>query len=128
MVMPCSRSARSPSVNKLRSAVSRPFFLLDVSTASQLIFKNALAVIQQPPNERALAIVHAACCGETQQGVLVGAFNGSSEIPFFFAVLHGGFASFVIDPSAAFGDARGGHFGGDFLQRIGVAFNRAGDG
>ena len=52
----------------------------------------------------------------------------SSEIPFFFAVLHGGFAAFVIDPSPAFRDAGRGHFCGDFLQRIGVAFNGAGDG
>ena len=33
----------------------------------ELIFKNAFAVVQQPPNERALAIVHAACCGETKK-------------------------------------------------------------
>ncbi len=67
MVMPCSRSARRPSVSSEKSigpggAVHRRF-----GNRFELIFVDALRIVKQAPDQSGFAIVHAARGGETQQ-------------------------------------------------------------
>ena len=61
MVMPCSRSARRPSVSSEKS-ISPPR-----RAGLELIFVRALGVVQQAPDQRGLAVVHAAGRGQAQQ-------------------------------------------------------------
>jgi len=51
MVMPCSRSARSPSVSR---------------DSRELILEDRLGVEEQPPDEGALAVVHRARGGQPE--------------------------------------------------------------
>ena len=60
MVMPCSRSARRPSV-KSEKSIGPAVLLRDAAwTDLHLILVDRLRVVEQPPDERALPIVDAA--------------------------------------------------------------------
>src|SRR5215510_3562063 len=63
--MPCSRSARSPSVSSARLVYSSP--------RAELVLEDGLRVEQQPPDEGALAVIHRACGREPQDvGLMTG--------------------------------------------------------
>ena len=69
MVMPCSRSARRPSVSSARfDVVAAGAGALD---GLVLVLEHGLAVVQQPADEGALAVVHRAGGGDAQD-VLAG--------------------------------------------------------
>ncbi len=67
MVMPCSRSARRPSVSRARLVYSAPVREAASSHRFELVFKDRLAVVEQPANERALAVVDRAGGAESQE-------------------------------------------------------------
>jgi hypothetical protein len=66
MVMPCSRSARRPSTSSDRSGVDRPLST-DALHGLDLVGEHRLGVVEQPPDERGLAVVDAARRRETQE-------------------------------------------------------------
>ena len=65
--MPCSRSARRPSVSSARSTVRIAAPARRLLDRRELVLEDALGVVQQPADERALAVVDGACGGEAQQ-------------------------------------------------------------
>ena len=69
MVMPCSRSADSPSTSSAKSMPSPcvPCFLLSASSVDKLVVEDLLGVVEQPPDQRRLAVVDAAAGDEAQQ-------------------------------------------------------------
>ena len=62
MVMPCSRSALRPSVEERRVdlAAGRAAALAVASHGRELVLVDRLRVVEQPADERALAVVDAA--------------------------------------------------------------------
>ena len=106
----------------------------------KLVLKNAFAVVEQAPDEGALAVVDAACCCETEETVVVGGGccchcyvpsrvqRDGLEIPFFFTVLHGAFATLVVHASAALSNAGCGNFIDDLFEGVSVAFKGPCDG
>ena len=50
------------------------FLLARRFNSLELVFKNALAIVQKPTNECALPVIHATRSGETEEGVLVHVF------------------------------------------------------
>ena len=67
MVMPCSRSARRPSVSSEKSiGAGRPVHRR-FRHGLELIFVDALRIVQQAADQRGFAVVHAAGGGEAQQ-------------------------------------------------------------
>ena len=67
MVMPCSRSARRPSVSSAKIHAAGGLAGARLRDRRQLVFVDALGIEQQAADQGALAIVHAAGGGETQQ-------------------------------------------------------------
>jgi hypothetical protein len=65
MVMPCSRSARSPSVSSARLVYSS--LAAGALDRRELVLEDGLAVVQQPTDQRALAVVDRAGRGESEQ-------------------------------------------------------------
>jgi hypothetical protein len=67
MVMPCSRSARRPSVRRARveDLVAAPGARL--SEVLELVLEDELRVVEQPADERALAVVHGSGRGHAQE-------------------------------------------------------------
>ncbi len=60
MVMPCSRSARRPSVKSEKSIGPAVRFFDAFSTDVHLILVDRLRIVEQPSDQRALAVVDAA--------------------------------------------------------------------
>ncbi len=69
MVMPCSRSASSPSTSSAKSTSSPvvPCLLRVALQRRQLVLEDLLGVGQQPPDQRRLAVVDRAAGEEPQQ-------------------------------------------------------------
>ena len=67
MVMPCSRSARRPSVSSARFVYSAPIRSLVALDRLELVLEDRLRVVEQPPDERGLAVVDGPGGGEAQQ-------------------------------------------------------------
>ena len=67
MVMPCSRSARRPSVSSEKSIASGRTVDGRLGHRLELIFVDALRIVQQAADQRGFAVVHAAGGGESQQ-------------------------------------------------------------
>src|SRR6476661_2987549 len=144
MVMPCSRSARRPSVSRARSAASRPRSRLTRSTASSWSARTDLVSWSRRPTrvdlpsstEPAVASRSRSCrtvCG-MPRGWLRRAGAASyvvviSEVPLLLAVLHGGLRQAVVGAGRApLGDPGGrdladhlGHVNGIRLDRAGAA-------
>jgi hypothetical protein len=75
MVMPCSRSAARPSTSRAKSiSLALGADLLGVGfERRQLVLEDHLAVVEQPADQRRLAVVDRAAGDEAQQAlVLVG--------------------------------------------------------
>ena len=114
IVMPCSRSARRPSVSSARSGAP---FLRD---RLQRVRVERLGVVEQAADQRRLAVVDRARGGEAEQA-------RPPEVALPLAVLHGGLRHTVVGARlAALGDPRGGDLGDDVLQRHGARAHRAG--
>src|SRR6478609_7084476 len=142
MVMPCSRSARRPSVNSARSAVARPRSRETRSTASSWSARTDLESCSSRPTrvdlpsstEPAVArrkmvlISRSPCLGAPAKYRSEGRaenFVGSSEVALLLAVLHGGLGDPVVSArGAALGQGRGGHLDDD----LGVRARRGLDG
>ncbi len=72
MVMPCSRSASSPSTSSAKS-ISSPVgaeFLGVFFQRGQRVFEQQLGVVEQPPDQGGFAVIDAAAGEEAQQGFL----------------------------------------------------------
>ena len=67
MVMPCSRSARSPSVSRAKSKAPASDSPGGFRDGAHVIFVDVLRIVQQPADQRGLAVIHAARGGEAQQ-------------------------------------------------------------
>ena len=86
MVMPCSRSARRPSVSSARSGASWPRLRGGALDGLQLVGEDRLGVVQQAADEGGLAVVDGAGGGEAQQGGgrqllgAVGGFGGAGHV------------------------------------------------
>ena len=137
MVMPCSRSASSPSTSSAKSMSSPvvPSLLRILLQRRQMILEQQLGIVEQPADQRGLAVVDAAAGEEAQQRLLLlrgeerlevamAAFIRNSPRCFFFSI--DGFSSLSISAALALGGARGEHLGDDAFQRVGVGFDRAG--
>ena len=73
MVMPCSRSASSPSTSSAKS-MSSPFVpcLLRIALErGELVLEDQLGVVEQPADQRRLAVVDRAAGQEAQQRLLL---------------------------------------------------------
>ena len=67
MVMPCSRSARSPSVSSARSVSVAAALLAGAADRLELVLEDPLGVVEQPADQRGLAVVHRAGRGQAQE-------------------------------------------------------------
>ena len=69
MVMPCSRSAASPSTSSAKSSSPPrvPTFLRVGRQRRELILEDHLGFVQQPADQRRFAVVDAAAGDEAQQ-------------------------------------------------------------
>ena len=67
MVMPCSRSARRPSVSRARSVYSSPRWRLHPLDRLELVLEDRLGVVEEPADQGALAVVDRSGGGESQQ-------------------------------------------------------------
>ena len=69
MVMPCSRSASSPSTSSAKSIASSvvPNFFESLFERRELVVEDELLLVEKPPDERRLAVVDRAA-GEDAQG------------------------------------------------------------
>ena len=90
MVIPCSRSARRPSVSRARSVYSSPRWRLDPLDRLELVLEDGLGVVEHPPDQGALPVVDRAGRGQAQKLHL--------EVPLPLAILHGGLAHPVVRP------------------------------
>ena len=69
MVIPCSRSAASPSTNRAKS-IFRPCVPIRLAVGCQggeLILEDHLAVIKKTSDQRRFAVIHRAAGDESQQ-------------------------------------------------------------
>src|SRR5437660_9850489 len=128
MVMPCSRSARSPSVSRARLVYSWPRWTLarstDASWSSKMAFESnssrPIRVLLPSSTEPAVASRSSSMRGYAANGNIL-------EIPFLLAVLHGGLGEPVVGPGGApLGDAGGGDFLDDLRDGGGRRLDRAG--
>ncbi len=71
MVMPCSRSARRPSVSSAKSSVPAVWLTEAFLRGRDLVFVNALGIVQQAADQGGFAVIHAAGGGEPQQILLL---------------------------------------------------------
>ena len=69
--MPCSRSADRPSTSSAKSSSSPrvPTFFESARERRELILEDHLRLVQQPADQRRLAVVHAAAGDEAQQAL-----------------------------------------------------------
>ena len=125
MVMPCSRSARRPSVSSARSGASWPRLARDPLDGLQLVGEHRLGVVQQPADQGGLAVVDGTGGGEPQQGggrELLGELArwcwSCLEVPLALAVFHRGLGHLVVGAGgAALGEPGGGDLGDHRVQR-----------
>ena len=103
----------------------------------QRVLEQELGVVKQPPDQRGLAVIHAAAGEKAQQAFLflarrenlsgkIGSGARSSEIPLLLLLLHRGLFVAVDQPALALGGAGGEHLGDDVFQAVGIALDRAG--
>ena len=144
MVMPCSRSAARPSTSSAKSMSSPcvPWRRLSAASAASWSSNSSLRVVQQAPDQRALAVVHAAAGDEAQQVlgfVLLQVARRRRVVGMRHAV-----ARIRSSPPASSSPStrdgswsitrpwrsevrRDQHLGDDLFQRVGVGFDRAGE-
>jgi hypothetical protein len=139
MVMPCSRSAARPSTSSAKSIAwpCVPTFFCRFQRG-QLILEDHLGIIEQPPDQRGLAIVHRPAGDEAQHRLVLMGFEigvdvfgdqrvgdvdrlvrrvaRSSEIPLLLLHFHARAARILVD-GAALALAGGGEQG--FLDHFG---------
>ena len=116
MVMPCSRSARRPSVSSEKSIGPADRFTDALLHRRELVFVDALGIVEQAADQGGLAVVHAARGGEAQQFLvsfcsrklsMSGTAAGAPlEVALALLDLHGAFLVVVDD--AVFALASGG--------------------
>src|SRR5689334_18970173 len=133
--MPCSRSARRPSVRRARSVYSSPRRRLVSSTCSSWSANTCLesnsrrpiSVLLPSSTDPAVAIRSVlARRSTTGSGWPLPSMTVSLEVAATFPVFHRGFAHAVIRTSlAALGDARGGDLLHHGLERLRLRLHRA---
>src|SRR5215210_1135848 len=112
--MPCSRSARSPSVRFARS--SRP---ASWSAISALASNSSRPISVDLPSSTEPAVATRSISGSSRG--CRDPREGPLEVPDSLAVFHGGFGDAVVGARlAALGHARGGDLGDDVLERGGA--------
>ena len=94
----------------------------------ELVFHQRLRIVEQPADERGLAVIHRAAGVEAEKidGMMQRDGHAISKVADLLAVFHGGFGGFVVGAGAAFGDARGGDFGDDVVDVVGGRFDTSG--
>ena len=129
MVMPCSRSASRPSTSSAKSMSSPVVPCLRESFVErrELIFEDQLGIVEQPADQRRLAVIDAAAGEEAQQRLLLLArrdsasdrrtAGASSEIALALLLLHRGVFVAVDQAALALGRARGEHLADDLFER-----------
>src|SRR5687767_5560512 len=111
MVMPCSRSARRPSVSRARLVYSWPRWTLARSTDANWSSKMAFESYSSRPMRVLLP-------SSTEPAVASRSSSIPLEISFLLAVFHGCLREAVVGPGGApLGDAGGGHLGDDLRHR-----------
>src|ERR1700735_3069035 len=132
MVMPCSRSARRPSVTKDRATSPRPrrspasVSAVSWSSKSWRVSKSSRPIRVLFPSstdpmvaKRNRSMVSAPSSGPPAGGG-VGDAGIGLEVPLALAVLHGRFGEAVVAPGGpALGDGGGCHLADDVLDRGG---------
>ena len=142
MVMPCSRSAARPSTSSAKSSSPPcvPTFLRVGLERGELVLEDQLGVVEQPADQRALAVVDAAAGDEAQQALVLvrveiarrcprrsGRRRAPSEVALLLLLLHrGGRRRGRSRGPAARRCARQQHLLDDLRQRRRVALDRAG--
>ncbi len=66
MVIPCSLSARNPSVRS-QVHIFVPPLLTGLFNRLKLVFENGFRVIEQPPYQSGFSVINRASCRKTQQ-------------------------------------------------------------
>src|SRR3977135_1545506 len=127
--MPCSRSARSPSVSSARSrAPSPPRRSLASLTCSSWSSNTCLVSYSSLPLSALLPSSTPPAVVKRSRSSVIGAkaAGASSEVPGLLAVLHGGLGNPVVRPRlAALGHPRGGDLEHDLVQRGGLRAHAA---
>src|SRR5437870_4399779 len=133
MVMPCSRSARRPSVSSARFTYSSPRARLTRSTASywssKICFESynrrPMSVLLPSSTDPAVAKRRSSVIGSLRSSLRCAA--RSSEVALALAVLHGGLGELVVGARGTpLGDPAGGHLGDDLLDGGGGRLDRPG--
>src|SRR4051794_35165298 len=120
--MPCSRSARRPSVSSDRSGASLPRALLVTETASIWSSKIAFESYSRRPMSVDLP-------SSTEPAVAILRSSLILEITFLLAVFHPGFADAVVGAGGTpLCHAGGRHLGDDLLGGLGIGLDAAGAG
>src|SRR5258707_11609183 len=121
--MPCSRSARSPSVSRARLTYSKPHWVLVRSTASIWSSNSDLASYSSRP-------IRVLLPSSTEPAVVRRRRSARmSEVSLALAVLHGRLGDPVVGPgSTPFGQPGDGHLGDDVGHGGGGGFHGAGAG
>src|SRR3954447_5090714 len=119
MVMPCSRSARRPSVSRARLVYSWPRCTLARSTEASWSSKMALESNSSRPIRVLLP--------SSTEPAVASRNSSISEIPFLLAVLHGRLGEPVVGPGGtSLGDAGGRHLLDDLVDGGRHRLHRAG--
>src|SRR5436309_4560145 len=135
MVMPCSRSASSPSVSNDKSSASCPRLLEARATAASWSSKIARVSCSSRPISVLLpsSTLPAVMKRNTPRSSTAGGFRSISpsklisEVSLLLAPLHGGFRSLIVHARrTALGDSGQRGLCDDFSRRCGVGFHRAG--
>src|SRR4029077_10203235 len=135
MVMPCSRSASSPSVRRDRSMPSCPRLLEARATAASWSSKIArVSCSSRPisvllPSSTLPAVIKRSTPKSPTAGALrsISPSNVISEVPFLLASFHGSFRSLIVHARRpAFGDRGQRRLGYDLGRCCGGGLHRAG--
>src|SRR5579872_1447523 len=130
MVMPCSRSARSPSVTKERSTACRPRRRLAESSASIWSLVSCLVSWSSRPISVDLPSSTEPTAAKRRRSVAAGwtrpaawsattlrYSSGALEVALALAILHGRLGELVVGPGGAtLADRGGGHLGDDLVD------------
>src|SRR5215213_7650286 len=124
MVMPCSRSARRPSVSRARLVYSWPRWTLARSTDANWSSKMALESYSSRPIRVLLPSSTEPAVASRRSSIR---WRAPLEIAFLLAVLHGRLREEVVGPGGTpLGDAGGGHLGDDLGHGHGRRLHCAG--